>query len=386
MFHQIITNKFLKALDRIEYGSIRLNLPDGQTISYQGRSDGVNVSVVIHDWRAFTSFAAKADIGLAESYRDGLWDVDNLSGLLLFGLQNQEALETYINGRTLNHLLSQFFYLFTRNTIKGSRRNIQAHYDLGNQFYRLWLDPTMSYSAALNVADHSSLAAAQRAKYDRIVGCLSHRPGRLLEIGCGWGGFLDQAAATTGHELKGITISKAQQAYAKNRLGSGAEVLLEDYRRQSGVYDHIVSIEMFEAVGEAYWKTYFSKLKSLLSPKGTAVIQTITIDDPYFDLYRKSGDMIRTFIFPGGMLPSISRFEAEAKRAGFKVGSPFLFGQDYARTVEVWLANFEMQLQKVRHLGFDEAFIRLWRFYLSSCIALFRHGRTNVMQVELAHG
>lgn len=385
MFHQTITNRFLNKLEAIDHGAISITTPDGKRRDFAGAKAGPVVALTLHDWRAVTLFAMKADIGLAESYRDGWWEVDDLVGLLTFGLQNQSALASYVNGNGAAHLLSRLLYLFNRNSERGSRRNIHAHYDIGNAFYKLWLDPTMSYSAALDVREGEALATAQQRKYDRIVDCLGEPKGNLLEIGCGWGGFLARAAETSTAKLEGITISTAQEAYARARLNDRAAVALKDYRRQEGRYDHIVSIEMFEAVGERYWRLYFEKLRALLNPKGKAVIQTITVEEPAFELYRKSGDMIRTFIFPGGMLPSANRFEEEARRAGFMTGPRFEFGEDYARTVEVWQRNFEAALPEVRALGFDQKFIQIWRFYLASCIALFRHGRTNVMQMELVH-
>lgn len=385
MFDKMITNRFFQCLEHIERGAIAITTPDCVRHEFSGPRSGQTVEMTIHDWRTIPTFVLKADIGLAESYRDGWWEVNGLTELLLFGLENEETLQSYINGNALTHLVSRCFYLLNRNTVRGSKKNIHAHYDLGNNFYQLWLDGTMSYSSALDVAQEPSLEAAQQRKYDRILSALNQPKGPLLEIGCGWGGFAERAALTTPAHVKGITISPAQHDYATKRLDGAAEIVLEDYRHQRGTFDHIVSIEMFEAVGEAFWQTYFKKLKSLLSFKGRAVIQTITVEDRCFDLYRKSGDMIRTFIFPGGMLPSPTRFRLEAQKAGLRSDEPFCFGQDYARTMEVWLKNFEKNRSEILALGFDEPFIRLWRFYLSSCIALFEHGRTDVMHVELSH-
>jgi cyclopropane-fatty-acyl-phospholipid synthase len=274
--------------------------------------------------------------------------------------------------------------LFTQNTLKGSRKNIHAHYDLGNDFYKLWLDQTMTYSSAIFHDQNDDLEKAQHSKYDRIINRLG-ASGRVLEIGCGWGGFAERALQTRDYAIKGLTISNEQHAFATERLGQKAEIALEDYRLQTGRYDNIVSIEMFEAVGENYWPLYFNKLKSLLADNGKALVQTITIGEDYFDRYRQGGDAIRTFIFPGGMLPSPKRFEEESVKAGFKLTDAFAFGQDYARTLELWLERFEERLGEVRALGFDEKFIRMWRFYLTSCIASFKIGRTNVMQMELQH-
>lgn len=385
MFQKTITYRFFNVLEKIKYGSIRITTPDEKLYEFSGPQKGPSLTLNIHDWRTVPLFAAKADIGLAESYRDGWWDTDNLEALLEFGLKNENELSSYINGNALGHLVSRIMYLFTKNTMNGSKKNIHAHYDIGNEFYKLWLDPTMSYSAAIDVNSSDTLVDAQLKKYDRILSCLDEPKGALLEVGCGWGGFAERAVQTSNTSVKGITISNEQHEYATNRLGNTANIVLEDYRKQDGKYDNIVSIEMFEAVGQEFWQTYFSKIKSLLNPKGKAVIQIITVDDQAFDLYRKSGDMIRTFIFPGGMLPSPTVFDREAKKAGFKVGQHFNFGVDYARTMQVWSENFEKNIRQIRQLGFDEKFIRLWRFYLASCIALFYHGRTNVMQVELIH-
>ncbi len=385
MFHKTIAFRFFKALENIEKGSIVIIAPDNKIYEFSGAQPGKTVRIHVYDWRTFTAFAFKADIGMTESYMKGWWDTNSIENLFLFVFENEKALQHYINGRTLTHLLSRLMYLFSRNTVAGSSKNIHAHYDLGNKFYQLWLDGSMSYSSALGVNENDTLEKAQHQKYDRLLSLLNNPKGSLLEIGCGWGGFAERAITNTQAHVKGITISPAQYDYAKTRLNGAADIALEDYRHQQGKYDHIVSIEMFEAVGEAFWQTYFQKLKSLLTSNGTAVIQTITVDEKCFDLYRKSGDMIRTFIFPGGMLPSQTRFIQEAQKAGLNAGQPFKFGQDYAKTMMVWLKNFESNTPAIRALGFDEPFIRLWRFYLSTCIALFKHGRTDVMHVELAH-
>ena len=323
MLHKTIAFRFFKALEKIEKGSIMIVAPDNKVYEFSGPQPGQNIRIHIYDWRTFTSFVVKADIGLTESYIKGWWDTNSIENLFLFVFENEQALQHYINGRTLAHLLSRMMYLFSRNTVAGSSKNIHAHYDLGNKFYELWLDGTMSYSSALGVKENAPLEKAQHKKYDRLLSLLDNPKGPLLEIGCGWGGFAERAVTTTDAHVKGITISPAQYSYAKNRLNGAAHISLEDYRHQQGKYDHIVSIEMFEAVGEAFWQTYFQKLKSLLTSNGTAVIQTITVDEKCFELYRKSGDMIRTFIFPGGMLPSQTRFIQEAQKAGLNAGSTF---------------------------------------------------------------
>lgn len=384
MFERHVVNRFLETLSRVEHGGVTVITPDGKTHAYQGQHSGAKADIVLHDWRAVAALAARGDIGFAEGYRDGWWTSSNLAELFCFGLQNEAALRHYIYGGMLARIASKIAYLFTQNTVKGSRRNIHAHYDLGNQFYKLWLDPSMTYSAAIFKDAQEDLTLAQHRKYDRILERLGSS-GNVLEIGCGWGGFAERALEQNDYALKGLTISSEQHAYATQRLQNKAQILMQDYRAQTGRFDHIVSIEMFEAVGEKYWPVYFSKLKSLLASGGKAMIQTITIGEEYFDAYRKSGDAIRSFIFPGGMLPTPTRFEQEGRKAGLTLTDSFAFGQDYARTLEHWLNRFEARLGEVRALGFDERFIRLWRFYLTSCIASFRSGRTNVMQMELQH-
>lgn len=384
MLDRHITERFLETLRHIDHGTITVTTPDGKTHSFSGDKPGAQADLTLHDWRAIGAFSRKGDIGFAEGYRDGWWDSSDLVSLFLAGLQNEAALSPYIYGGVLGQIASRVAYLFTRNTTRGSRKNIHAHYDLGNDFYKLWLDPTMTYSSAIFKDRHEDLASAQHNKYDRIIERIGNS-GNVLEIGCGWGGFAERAVQKNDFAVKGLTISKEQYDYASARLKDQAVIAMEDYRIQQGKYDNIVSIEMFEAVGEQFWPVYFSKVKSLLAEKGKAVIQTITIKDEYFDRYRKGGDAIRTFIFPGGMLPSPERFKAESLKHGLRVTDRFAFGQDYAHTLERWLERFESRIADVKHLGFDDKFIRMWRFYLTCCIASFRIGRTDVMQMELQH-
>ncbi len=385
MLGKVIADRFLKALEHIEYGTFNVTTPDGKRHTFSGNTPGAHADFIVHDWKVFSSLATKGDIGLAEDYRDGLWDSDNPSGLLLVGLQNEKVLSQYIYGSTLFSAITQIVYLFRRNTVKGSKRNIHAHYDLGNEFYKLWLDPTMTYSSALFKNQNEALEKAQSNKYDRIIERLNTGSGKMLEVGCGWGGFSERALQRGDFDIKGITISEEQHAYAKDRLNDSANIALEDYRHQEGKYDYLISIEMFEAVGEKFWPTYFGKLKSLLHQSGKAVIQTITIDDAFFDSYRRGGDMIRSFIFPGGALPSPEQFEKEANKVGLKITDRYDFGLDYAKTLDQWLIKFDAKKAQVTALGFDEPFIRLWRLYLSTCIASFSAERTGVMQVELQH-
>lgn len=385
MLAQIISDQLFRRLDHLDTGTLKLTTPDGKTRIFEGKNPGESASIELRDWRVVSNMARKGDIGFAEDYRAGKWETDNLTALTTLGLVNRNALDSFVAGTHFSRTVSMLSYLLRLNSLKGSKKNIHAHYDLGNNFYKLWLDSSMTYSSAIFKNKNESLETAQKNKYDRILDCLNQSSGSLLEVGCGWGGFADRAQERGDFNLKGVTLSEEQHDYARNRLGHKANIALEDYRHQESKYDNIVSIEMFEAVGERYWPTYFNKIGNLLNKNGKAVIQTITMNEKDFPRYRRGGDFIRSFIFPGGMLPSPARFKAEASQAGLKSGNEFYFGQDYARTLEQWLNIFDQKKDKVQALGFDDGFIRLWRFYLAACIAGFRTGRTDVMQVELSH-
>lgn len=269
------------------------------------------------------------------------------------------------------------------NSRRGSSRNIRAHYDVGNEFYQLWLDPGMTYSSALFAPGDDDLYRGQNRKYDRILDRLNDKE-QVLEIGCGWGGFAERAA-DSGRRVTGLTISPSQKGYADARLDGRAEIRLQDYRDCSGRYDNIVSIEMLEAVGERYWPTYFATLKSCLAEGGRAVIQAITVPDANFAAYRNSSDFIRQHTFPGGMLLSDQMIAAQAEKAGLTVRESFAFGQDYARTCVAWSDRMQARAARIHELGRDDSFLRTWRYYLDICAATFATGRTDVVQVELAH-
>ncbi|MDX1950096.1 MAG: cyclopropane-fatty-acyl-phospholipid synthase family protein [Rickettsiales bacterium] len=388
MFYEITLNKLLKSLEEIKYGVLELTTPEGKKYIFEGKEEGPRADIKIHDLSIITNAVAKGDVGFAEDYRDGKWDSDNLSSLLYLIIKNDSVFDEYFYGNSIYKYIAKLYYFFNSNTLRGSKRNIHAHYDLGNEFYSLWLDETMTYSSAIFKNKNEDLSQAQNNKYDRILDIIGNKSCNILEIGCGWGGFAERAVREGDHKIKGITISNQQYNFAKERISNicqNSNIVIEDYRKQNGKFDNIVSIEMFEAVGEKYWPIYFSKIASLLKDKGQAIIQTITIKDDLFEAYRKSGDMIRSFIFPGGMLPSQARFEHEANKAGLKISDKFDFGTHYALTLDKWLKNFDAQIRKIKMLGFDEKFIRIWRLYLSTCIASFSSERTNVMQVSLGH-
>ena len=378
-------DELFKRFDKIESGRIRLLTPDGHERVFEGKKPGKTIDLSISDWSVVSNVARRGNIGLAQDYKDGKWDTNDISALVQLSIENKRALKGFILGQTLFRRFSSLTYLLRQNTLAGSKRNIEAHYDLGNDFYKLWLDPSMTYSAALYKHQDETLQSAQDNKYERILDRLNTKSGSILEIGCGWGGFAERALNQGDYGIKGLTLSHEQKSYAESRLQSKADIALEDYRHQTGKFDNIVSIEMFEAVGVKFWPQYFNKVGSLLKSNGKAVIQTITINDRDFHAYKTGGDFIRSYIFPGGLLPSPSAFRMAARRSGLKPENEFYFGQDYARTLEEWLEKFEQNKSQIKQLGYDEGFIRLWRLYLAACAGAFRAGHINVMQVELSH-
>ncbi|WP_153111811.1 SAM-dependent methyltransferase [Propionivibrio limicola] len=370
-------------LEKVTGGLLEVRLPDGSGVLFGEGESGVTLQV--HDERMFGRVLARGDIGLAEAYLDGQWDSSDVTGLLALLARNRAVLSKAIYGSWRQLLAARLRHWFNRNSRAGSKRNIMAHYDLGNDFYRLWLDPSMSYSSAIfRAEDDGSLLAAQHAKYRRILDRLQAAPGeKVLEIGCGWGGFAEMAVRH-GLDVTGLTLSPAQLAWARARVPQ-ADLRLQDYRDMRERFDHVVSIEMFEAVGERWWPTYFARVARALKPGGRAVIQCITLRDDLFAAYRRGTDFIQQYVFPGGMLPSRSAFRQAAGRQGLQVVDEFAFGLDYARTLAEWRAAFDANWPRIVELGFDDAFRRLWRFYLSYCEAGFLAGNIDVVQFELAH-
>ena len=382
--NSVLERRWLDAIKRIEIGELTFVAPSGERHVVTGTKPGPKAQFRIKSWDVVARMVARGDIGLGEDYIAGAWDRDNVEALFSLFLLNIEQLEGYAHGGMLNRL--SFVLLNTvarRNSQGGSRRNIEAHYDVGNDFYSLWLDETMTYSSALYKTPNAPLSDAQRAKYQRILDKVGARA-QILEVGCGWGGFAETAVERE-HAVTGITISPSQHAFATKRLGAGADIRLEDYRKTKGLFDAIVSIEMFEAVGERYWPQYFQTLAERLKRGGRAVVQTITVRDDLFAGYRTRSDFIRHYVFPGGMLPSLGRFSEEAQRAGLKVLDVFSFGQDYAQTLREWSKRQQEAENKIRALGHDDAFLRNWHFYLGICAAAFAVKRTDVHQVELVH-
>jgi len=351
--------------------------------------------MILHNWNVFGASLKSGDIGFAESYIAGDWSTPNLTELLKIFSANRRALDAMIFGTWFGRLVYRARHLLHHNSRTNSRKNIQAHYDLGNAFYRLWLDETMNYSSAWFEGDLSRpLPQAQNAKVRRALDMAGVKPGdRVLEIGCGWGALAEQAAVNRGAAVVGVTLSTEQLAYANERLqrlgvstgaGGRADLRLQDYRDiPDAPFDAICSIEMVEAVGQAYWPTYFAAVSRLLKPGGRACLQSIVIDDALFDRYARSTDFIQQYIFPGGCLPCPREFRRQAQAAGLEVVDEFAFGPDYAETLRRWRDAFTARKAEVAALGFDERFMRIWEFYLAYCEAAFDTGDINLMQYTL---
>jgi len=353
---------------------------------FRGLQQGPDAEFWIRDWNVVRHAASRGDIALGEDYIDGIWETDNVENLISLFLLNMNQIERFAHGNVIQRLgfvLRNHF--IRRNSISGSKNNIRSHYDVGNEFYRLWLDESMTYSSALFDPPALDLAGAQRRKYDRIFDKFVARRASVLEIGCGWGAFAQQGVERQ-HDITAITISPAQYSYATRRLNGAADIRLEDYRSTSGLFDMVVSIEMFEAVGERYWPKFFSILAQRLKRNGRAIIQTIMIRDELFSGYRSRSDFIRHYVFPGGMLPCLSRFRQEAEAAaGLRVTDVFSFGHHYVRTLREWLRRLLEHEVEAKALGFNDAVLRNWKFYLGMCAAAFAVDRTTVVQVELRH-
>jgi cyclopropane-fatty-acyl-phospholipid synthase len=379
----------LRLLRGLSIGSLDVQLPDG-TQAHFGTQDKPRAAIRLLDWRACSAALRRGDIGFAEAFIDGHWTTPDLESLLELLIANRDAIERVVYGSWWGSLASRVRHLLNRNSRRGSRKNIHAHYDIGNPFYQLWLDESMNYSSALFDGDLArSMPAAQAAKVGRALDECRLQPGqRLLEIGCGWGAVA-QAAGERGAHVTGVTLSSEQLAYARERLrlrglAERADLRLQDYRDiDDEPFDAIVSIEMFEAVGREYWASYFQTLHDQLKPGGRACVQSITIADALFERYVAGTDFIQQYIFPGGLLPSPGAFRAEATRAGLVVERELAFGPDYAETLRRWRHDFLHQDTQVRGLGFDTRFLHTWEFYLAYCEAAFASGNTDVMQFTL---
>ncbi|MEY3095974.1 MAG: class I SAM-dependent methyltransferase [Burkholderiaceae bacterium] len=384
----------LNMLRNIQIGEIRLITPAGEH-QLQGlqQADLAPQTFEIRRWRAFERALRRGDIGFGESFMDGDWTTPDLPGLLRTLAANRQALDKAIVGHRWLLLLDRIGHLLRSNSTKRAKKNIEAHYDLGNDFYRLWLDPTMTYSSAIYTDREmrgelpTDLSGAQNRKMDRALSMLGPLgpESQTLEIGCGWGGLAMRRLQQPGRHV-GITLSVEQKAWAEEHLAAEGlqdrcEIRLQDYRHTDGRFDGIVSIEMIEAVGEAYWPTYFNTLHRCLKPGGRAVVQAIVIRDDLFPRYRKGLDFIQKYIFPGGMLLSRQAIESVSAKANLRVVDEYAFGQHYARTLRDWYDRFNAKEDEIRALGFDDRFMAMWRFYLSYCEAGFYTGDLDVLQV-----
>ncbi len=372
-------------------GRLNIVLPDGSTHHFEGQEPGPSATLIVKDPRMVARLAFGGSLGLCEGYIEGMWDSPNVTEVLRLGTANEMAFDSMLRGKPWARFLSWAMHRLRPNTRKGAKRNIAEHYDLGNDFYQQWLDPSMTYSSAIFSGGNTDLEVAQTEKYRSLCRALKLTSGmRVLEIGCGWGGFAELAAAEFGARVTGITLSREQLAFAQARIANAGltdqvSLHLQDYRDTRGSFDRIASIEMIEAVGEEYWPAYFETLRTRLLPGGMAGIQVITIADRLFADYRKTADFIQRYVFPGGMLPSPSRLREEAARAGRRLGEQHWFGRDYGETLRRWQADFQAAWERINglHAQYDSRFKRLWEFYLGYCEVGFDAGFTDVGQIIL---
>ncbi|WP_147124703.1 SAM-dependent methyltransferase [Shimia ponticola] len=375
---------------RIENGRIDFTIPDGRTFRVDSKRPGPVAHLEIHDNDVFARLIREGQLGFCDAYLDGQWSTPDLQAFMdVIHADNDEVFDGF-KGQIFVQWYERLRFWMNRNTIDQAKKNISYHYDLGNDFYGLWLDDTMTYSSALFTTGQESLEAAQTAKYASMVDQMGAQPGdHVLEIGCGWGGFAEYAAKERGLKVTCLTISREQYNYAVDRIekaGLSDQVTfkLQDYRDERGTYDGIASIEMFEAVGEKYWPAYFNTVRDRLKPGKNATLQIITVQDNRFEIYRQSVDFIQKYIFPGGMLPSPSVLRKQAKSAGLDVVGSIEFGESYSQTLRRWHEVFNDRWDEVKALGFDDRFRRMWNFYLTSCASTFHSGNCDVTQITIA--
>ncbi len=383
----------LKMLLRLKHGTLTVKLPDGSVQRF-GNGEAPMASLHLLNWNVCGAALRSGDIGFAESFIAGDWTTPHLTELLRVFIVNRKEVEDVFYGTWLGRFAYRIKHLLNRNTKANSQKNIHAHYDLGNAFYELWLDGTMNYSSAIFETPETSMKEAQHAKVRRALRMAQVKPGdRVLEIGCGWGALAEKATTEFDASIVGVTLSTEQLAWAQKRMqregvAERADLRLQDYRdigktTADAPFDAVCSIEMVEAVGREYWPEYFATVARLLKPGGHACIQSIVIADELFDRYIASTDFIQQYIFPGGCLPCPREFRAQARAAGFAVVDEFAFGQDYARTLQLWREDFMAQESRILQLGFDKRFMRIWEFYLGYCEAAFKEANTDVVQYTL---
>jgi len=372
-----------RMLRKIDCGEILVQTPGGRRLLIGGKRVGEQTHLAIHSWKCMLRLLTGGDLGFAEGYLAGEWSTPNLHSFLSAAARRSADSASFEALRPPQPL-TRFRHALNRNTRRGSRRNIAAHYDLGNDFYRLWLDPSMTYSSAIYTSPGETLDDAQRNKLDRVIDLLDLNGGeRILEIGCGWGGLAGHVIDRADCHVTGLTLSNEQLAYAGQRLAERGyagktDLKLQDYRDESGTYDRVVSIEMLEAVGEAYWPTFFANLRQRLNPQGAAVLQVITIDQSRFESYRRRPEFIQRYIFPGGMLPTTEILGQLVDKSGLRLTSSEFFGESYALTLADWHRRFLEAWPSIKALGFDERFKRMWEYYLAYCRLGFEIGVLNV--------
>lgn len=377
---------FYGVLSQAKYGSIEVFYKNELVFSHNGELEGPRAMVTLVNKKCLDDFFLKGDLGWAESYIEKNWESSNLSDFLEWGAKNFHEFSKYIRGKWFIILYLRIKHYLNKNSRSGSKKNISFHYDLGNSFYEKWLDKSMTYSSAMFEKQTDDLFKAQINKYSNLAKITNIRnKDKVLEIGCGWGGFSSYLAKNFSADVTAITISKKQyekvkEKVFKDKLADKVKVQLIDYREIQGQYDKIVSIEMFEAVGERYWSKYFEVLKNNLKNNGSIGLQTITIEDKFFKKYRKFPDFIQTYIFPGGMLPSVEEMTKILKSNGLFIKEQKMFGNDYARTLKLWSRSFEGSWEKIKKEGFNETFRRMWRYYLGYCEGGFKSGNINVGQ------
>ena len=376
---------------RMAKGRLDFVLPDGRRFRAEGKAPGPVAELQIVNQDIFARLIREGDMGFCESYVEGWWTTPDLQAFMDLVHADNDELYDGFPGMGLLRGFEKLRFWIKSNSKRQAKKNIEHHYDLGNQFYGLWLDDTMTYSSAKFTSGQESLEAAQIAKYASMVDEMDARPGdHVLEIGCGWGGFAEYAAKERGLRVTGLTISRAQHDYAVDRiaragLSDKVEIKLQDYRDEKGRYDGIVSIEMFEAVGEKYWPVYFDSLRDRLNPGRNATLQIITVQEKRWEVYRKGVDFIQKYIFPGGMLPSRSALLAEVERAGLRTTRSVEFGESYSQTLRRWHDTFNARWDEISALGFDDRFRKMWNFYLTSCAATFHSGNCDVTQITVTN-
>ena len=390
MLNKILNYWISKNLEDIEQGTFKLILPNTEgKIMLHGKTNlNLEATLEIKSWKALWLIYSRGSLGFTEGYLENYWDTDDLMKLMDLISKNYNSFDRVNSGSGFWKLLTKFSHFRNENSVSGSKKNIHAHYDLGNDFYKSWLDETMTYSSGFFEGNSDNLKEAQNKKYELILDTLNlPKNSSILEIGCGWGGFLEYASSV-GYKIKGITISQEQFKFASNRikgLTNNPEIELIDYRKLKGKFDAVVSIEMFEAVGSKYWKTYFDVVKQLLKSNGQALIQTITMKEDFYEGYHDWPDFIQTYIFPGGELSSDKVFKENAANSELIASDITNFAASYAKTLEIWYKNFQKEWDAIEEIGFDRKFKRTWDMYLSYCRGGFLNNQLEVSQYKLTH-